>query len=240
MKAKRPALREEMTLQRLAGNIAANSSTRTGVVSLAVSAPSPELAHALASRILELVSNFNKQTRQSQAAAERRFTEERLVSAKAELRQAEDRLQSFLASNRYFKDDPSLGFAYQRLQRDVQLKQDLFASLSQSYEKARIDEVRNTPVITVIDEPHVPARADARGTVKKTLLALIAGMMIGIALAFWREAESNVELTESEAYREYIELRNATIADVIHPWKPVRRIVISKIFKRPAEPTVKV
>jgi len=92
-----------------------------------------------------------RDTRQSQAAAERGFTEERMAEAQEELRAAENELQRFLQNNRQFQNSPELVFQHDRLQRRVAMRQQVYTSLVQSYEQARIDEVPNTPVITVVE-----------------------------------------------------------------------------------------
>ena len=103
--------------------------------------------------ILDLVHTFDLTTRQTQAGAERRFSGERLAELTGELRDAEDTLKSFLIENRVFSNSPALQFEHDRLQRAVTMRQELVTSLAQAYERARIEEVRNTPVITLIDPP---------------------------------------------------------------------------------------
>ncbi len=44
-------------------------------------------------------------------------------------------------------------FEHDRLERPVSMRQELVTAMAQAYEQARVDEVRNTPVITVIDQP---------------------------------------------------------------------------------------
>src|SRR2546428_650042 len=98
---------------------------------------------------LALVNTFNLERRQSRAAQEKRFVETRRTEARDELQVAEDRLKSFLERNRDYRNSPQLVFDQERLAREVALRQQLLTSLSQAYEQARIDEVRDTPVITV-------------------------------------------------------------------------------------------
>ena len=47
---------------------------------------------------------------------------------------------------------------YARLQRRVELGQQVYSTLALSYEQARIDEVRNTPLLILIDRPEGSAR----------------------------------------------------------------------------------
>src|SRR2546423_3036125 len=156
--------------------IAAAVAPRTGMVTTRVRTESPYVSLRIAQRLLEGLNHFNLITRQSQAREERRFTEGRLEDARAELRAAEDALQRFLQVNREFAESPALTFQRDRLQREVTLRQQVVTSLAQRYEENRIREVRDTPVITIVDAPSLAARADRR------LLALI--LVVGTVAAF--------------------------------------------------------
>lgn len=159
----------------------------SGVVRLEVHTEEPALSSAILRRMLDLVSDYNLRRRQSQARAEREFVERRLAEARSELGEAEEALASFYRSNRLFQQSPELVAQEARLQRDVGVRQELYLSLSQSFESARIEEVRSTPVITVVDRPEETVQPRRRGTVRKAILALLAGAFIGLGIAFGRE-----------------------------------------------------
>jgi uncharacterized protein involved in exopolysaccharide biosynthesis len=63
------------------------------------------------------------------------------------------------------------------------MKQSVYTTLAQSYEQASLTALRDTPVITTVEQPKVAARADARGLVLKLLLALIGGLFIATVAA---------------------------------------------------------
>ena len=92
--------REEAGVALLRGMITASVSRATGVVSVMVDTEFPSVSKALVTGLVDGVNDFNLRRRRVQAAAERRFIEERLAVAATELRQAEGRLQEFLTSNR--------------------------------------------------------------------------------------------------------------------------------------------
>src|SRR5690606_31231281 len=106
--------------------------------------PWPELSELLNRELLNLVGEYNMQRRQSNAAAERSFVEARLEESRHELVGAESDLKSFMEQNRRFDEAPQLRLEAARLQRRVDLRQQVYASLAQAYEQARIEEVRNT------------------------------------------------------------------------------------------------
>jgi uncharacterized protein involved in exopolysaccharide biosynthesis len=151
----------------------------TGVVTVNIRTKSPGVSLGIAQQLLMRLNEFNLRTRQSQAAAERRFVEGRLESARAELRQAEDALQRFLQANRQISNSPQLRFEQERRQRDVDLQQQVVMGLAQQYEEARIREVRDTPVITTIERPVIAAKPDAR----RRVFTLAAGLSVGLLLA---------------------------------------------------------
>jgi hypothetical protein len=151
---------------------------KTGLVAVTSVAPWPGLAEQMNRRLLELVNQFNLERRQSQAAEERRFAEGRMRDAQRQLEAAEGQLASFLTANRQYRGSPQLEFQYGKLQRRVDLQQQVYVSLAQSFEQARVDEVRNTPLITVLDGPEGSAEPTGRGPVANTFLGVVLGVLL--------------------------------------------------------------
>jgi uncharacterized protein involved in exopolysaccharide biosynthesis len=222
-KGRTPERRREAAIVALSRAVQADPSLKTGVVNFSVRASDPVLAKDVADRMLQLLNAFNLRRRRTQASEERRFAEERLTQARAELRVAEDRLQTFLQRNRVYATAPELRFEEDRLSREVNMRQQLYTSVAQAHEQARMDEVRDTPVITVIAQPNVPARPNPRGLFKWLIVGLVVGLGLGVGLAFLRELmdRSDVE-PGSEAERFHLLWRD-TIADITHPWRLVTR-----------------
>ena len=168
--------------------IAATVAARTtGMVTVRVRTESPHISLQIAERLLEGLNHFNLVTRQSQAHEERIFTEGRLEAARSSLRAAEDALQRFLQANREFAGSPALTFERDRLQRDVLLQQQVTTSLAQQYEENRIREVRDTPVITIIEHPTLAARPDPRLRALILLLGTFAAFSIAVMTVLVRD-----------------------------------------------------
>jgi uncharacterized protein involved in exopolysaccharide biosynthesis len=164
--------------------VSVSTGRETGVLTLSVQTEWPEVSRGIADRLLAEVSRFNLETRQSQAGAERAFVEERVEAALADLEAVEAELQAFLESNRQFEGSPQLVNQFEGLQREVALRQQVYSTLVQSYEQARISEVRDTPVLTVLQRPFVPVEPDGRGLVLRFALGVVLGGMLGVVLAF--------------------------------------------------------
>lgn len=217
------ARRIEGAVERLGRRVSVGASPETGIVRLSVQTKWPELSVQIASRLLELVNEFNLQTRQSQASAEREFVTQTLVEARADLTVAEDSLQRFLQSNRRIENSPQLGFERDRLQRVVTLRQEIVISLAQALEQAKIEEVRNTPLITIVEEPYRPARPDRRRLIMKGLVSLALGLFLGIVAAFVIEFVAASRERDPEQYAEYRQLAAAAKQDARGLWRSMRR-----------------
>src|SRR5205823_6465820 len=144
--------RDERGLKKLRGMIRVTPDAKTNVVSFAVDARDPQLAFQIARALLQNLDAFNVSVRQSRAKNERAFLDARVADAQQDLRSSEGDLESFLSSNRDFHS-PSLAVQEARLRRRVDLAQTRFIELQRQLDQARVQEVRDTPVITVLDAP---------------------------------------------------------------------------------------
>ncbi len=178
----------DKTLRKLREDVIRSSvATRTtGMVTVQVRTKSRYVSLAIANRLLAGLNDFNLVKRQSQAREERRFTEGRLEAARVSLRTAEDEMQRFLQSNRQ-AESPALAFQRERLQREVTFRQQVVTSLAQQYEENRIREVRDTPVITVIEAPILAARPDPRHRVMIMILGTMASLAVGMMIVIIQE-----------------------------------------------------
>ena len=177
--------RETAAIRRLRSSIAARPNIAAGLIRFEVRNKWPELAVQINRRFLESLDSFNVRSRQSQAAAQRRFIESRLAEMRGELSVAENALVAFESRNR-LSGAPELVLERQRLQRRVDISQQVYLTLAQAYEQARIDEVRDTPVITVVETPETTVE-QAGGLLLFLLLGGFVGLLAGLALILIRE-----------------------------------------------------
>jgi uncharacterized protein involved in exopolysaccharide biosynthesis len=157
--------------------VQAAENKQLGTVLVTVTTPWPSFSLSLTQRVLAQIGAFNVQVRKSQATAERQFAEQQVAVAERALRSSENKLLEFLQGNRDART-PNLTFERDRLQRVVNQQQALFTTLLQSVEEARLREVRDTPVISVIEEPRIALKSNGRGTLLKAFAgALLAGLL---------------------------------------------------------------
>jgi uncharacterized protein involved in exopolysaccharide biosynthesis len=225
VRAPNQSLRVEKGLRALRGRMTTDLSLRTSVVSFTVRAPNPVLAQQVAQRFLNEVNRFNVERRQSRASAQRLFAENRLAELKPALREAEDRLQSFIQQNRDYRNSPQLTFQQERLAREISLRQQAYVMMNGAYEQARIDEVRDTPVITIVEPPVVPAMPDPRRRLTFGLLALFAGGFFALLIAVVRTWVEDRRRAGDPELASFMQLRAQAAADVKRLKYWVRRLV---------------
>jgi len=154
-----------------------STDAKAGLVRLEASGRVPELAIQVNRRMLSLVDEFNQKRRHTQAAAEQAFMRERLDAGQADLEAAESTLENFLERNRRYEGSPERAFEYGRLQRQVSMRQQVFSSLTQAYEQINLDAARNTPVITVVNEPEGAVRPEQKLPMNVVIALVLGGTL---------------------------------------------------------------
>jgi uncharacterized protein involved in exopolysaccharide biosynthesis len=175
-----PPMRTNEAVTELARKSSVSVNPRTNIIELRVTSRYPTAAALAARQFLVSLNRFNLETRQSEARERRRFVGERLREAQDSLARAERIQQEFLMTNRGdLRNAPMLEAQYERIQRQIQIYQDLYTNFRREFETARVEEVNDTPVITVIDTAAVPLKKSG----PRRLLTAVAGGMLGILVA---------------------------------------------------------
>lgn len=208
IKGPTPEMRLAYAVQRLRIIVQAGEDRKLSAVRVSVITPWPSLSLALVNRLVDGVNQFNLQTRKSQATAERQFADEQAAAAERGLRDAENRLQDFLQQNRDIGRSPQLTFTKERLTREVSLREQVYSSLLQNREEARIREVRDTPVITILEAPRLAAIGEARHSVRKGILTGFAWGLIGVIIAFVSDGLRGLKRQPTAESREFFRMLN--------------------------------
>jgi uncharacterized protein involved in exopolysaccharide biosynthesis len=211
VKGSSEALRTERAVRRLRAVVSAQEDRKQGAVNLTVTTQWPSVSFAIAQRLVRGVNLFNVDTRKSQAREERLFVEAQTTEAERNLRAAEDRLQSFLQQNRVIGTSSQLEFQRDRLQRDVTLRQQVYSNLAQSHAEARIREVRDIPVITVLEEPRLPVTPEPTRSLFKMVVGAAFGLMFGVFIALVANGLSVMSRDPSAGADEFFRLARESV-----------------------------
>jgi len=172
----RDSLPREKVRKWLRDRVAVTADNRATTMDLAVTLPDRRVAAAVVNKFLGALNSFNSSARASQARARREYLEHALTMQFDSLRRAEDSLQVFLERNRSYRDSPALEFQQGRLKRQVDLNQQVVSTIQRDLEAARLDEINETPILSVIDSGSAPFRP----VFPKRRLSAILGLMLGI------------------------------------------------------------
>jgi len=175
----------EIAVKRLKKQMLVVADPKTNLVFVRVDARSPALAAEIGNRAVGFVSAFNKEQRLSRAQARRLFLQDRVDAALAELRAAEDSQRVFYDRNRQWENSPGLVIEERRTRRHVETASDLYLGMRREFEAARLDEINNTPVITIVDRAVAPRRPEWPKPVLIAVTAAILGAALG---ALWAAA----------------------------------------------------
>jgi uncharacterized protein involved in exopolysaccharide biosynthesis len=173
---KTPEANFRRTIQELHDRVGSNVGNRSGLISIGVWDHDPGLAAWLAGQILDRMRHYLSVARASRARAERVFIESRERAVRDSLRDAEAELAAFLSSNRITTQSPELQIREAQLRRKVDIATTLYSAVQRDLERARAEEVRDTPVMTVVATPFVPIR---KSWPKRSMIGIMA-----FALAF--------------------------------------------------------
>jgi uncharacterized protein involved in exopolysaccharide biosynthesis len=143
---------ENQALQKINDRITVSESKKTGLITVSVLSEEPRLSKEIVAFIADALIKYINQVQLKQASENRQFIEERIKETEAQLNESEETLKRFREDNRSIKDSPELQLELERLMRDVEVNQQVYITLKQQYEIARIEEVKEAPIVNVLDE----------------------------------------------------------------------------------------
>ena len=195
----------DVALRKLANRVNIGFDRTTGFITLSVTTEYPKLSAAVAHAYLDELNNYNVNYRQSKARDNERFVAARLDEVKRELQAAEDSLRMLQQQNLNYMSaiDPGLRADLNRLERDVKVKEAVFLSLSEKYELARLEAVKDVPVVQVLDRGSAPTVKTSPRRSIYLFGAFIGSLFAGVVLCLWFDVSAKRSLRS--------QLKNAVI-----------------------------
>jgi uncharacterized protein involved in exopolysaccharide biosynthesis len=130
------------------GHLSTDLDRLTKVLNIKVTMPESDLSALVANNIVESLDNYIRTKRKSYASEQRFYIEKRLMQVKDSLSAAENKLKNFREENRLVAS-PALMMEQGRLLRNVDIMQAVYIELNKQLEIAKIDEIKETPVLNV-------------------------------------------------------------------------------------------
>lgn len=167
--------------------INASENISTGTYAVNIGAPEAELAFSINQALIEELDNYQKEYNKMQTYEARKFIDERINQTKVELQDIEDALKTFMDRNRRIENSPALQLEQQRLSREVSVLTGVFTTLRQQLETTKIEEVKVSDYVIVLDPPEVPLLRSKPQKKKIVLIYVIFGMLLGLIIAFIKD-----------------------------------------------------
>ena len=133
-------------------SMAYSSDNKTGLHTITVKVKgSPELSHKLSKSIYFSIVEYYTSITNSKAKEKKEFISARLSVIKTNLEQSEEALLKFVEKNKSLLNSPKLVLEKERIERDINLYNQIYINLYNQLEMAKIDETNNTSTIYLLD-----------------------------------------------------------------------------------------
>jgi uncharacterized protein involved in exopolysaccharide biosynthesis len=162
---------------------------QSGVIRLSVNMPEPKLAVAVAEAFVQELIRVEERMRVDVARYNKEFISHRLSEASVALQIAENALKLFRDQNVRLGGDPELLLQAARLEREMRIQEEIYLTLTQQHELAKLEEERQHVGIQVIDPAKEPFHRSSPILLRRLMLSgflgFIAASVVVIAYSWW-------------------------------------------------------
>jgi len=177
------------------GRIKIEVDRMTKVLTISVTMPEAKLSADVVNRLVESLNSYITLDRQSAASEQSKYLKNRLSKVKDTLNSFENELLVFSENNRTIVTSPRLILEQTRIKRKIQIAQEIFLSLTTQYEIIKLEEVKDTPVLNIMEKAEQPMKKAGPKRLK-----------ILIIILFFSGAFSLMYFLFIEKIKEYIEI----------------------------------
>jgi uncharacterized protein involved in exopolysaccharide biosynthesis len=174
---------EWQRLRNLRGRITTGSERETGVVTITVRMQDPVIAADVADRVVELLSEYITEYRTEKFRRDMEFIEERHEEARIRYEETQRELARFHDQNRG-QLTALARTEEQMLQSRYNLTFNLYNTMAERLEEARIKLQEETPVVNILEQAAVPDRRSEPKRTQLLILYTIFGGVVGVGLIF--------------------------------------------------------
>jgi len=167
---------------------------------ISVFAPEPVFARDLAAEVVVELEALNRYFKNQNVSQKIIFIESRIASVESELKKSEQALKSFNEQNRQISS-PSLQLELDRFTRDLEVQKEVYLTLKQQQELAKIDAIQEISVFQVLDGPEIPLGPSNKNLRASLIIAIVFGLGLGVIIAFLRGYVNNSDLEERKKIR---------------------------------------
>ena len=130
----------------------------TKILNVTVVMPEAQLSADVANKLVESLDLYIRTQRKSYATEQSFYIEKRTAQIKDSLNIAEEKLKTFREQNRITAQSPNLLLEQGRLVRNLEILQTVFIELTKQLEIAKIDQIKDAPVLNVKEYAKNPVK----------------------------------------------------------------------------------
>jgi uncharacterized protein involved in exopolysaccharide biosynthesis len=171
--------------------ISLSEDLKSGIYTITISGPEPKFVKELNTALIEELDSHQQEYNKAETSETRKFIQERIADTRQELETAEEALKDFNDRNRRIENSPALQLDRHRLAREVSVLTGVFTTLKQQLETTKIEEVKESNYVFVLDPPEVPLQRSKPKRKIKVILAGLFGIGLGTIIAFIKEYVEN-------------------------------------------------
>jgi uncharacterized protein involved in exopolysaccharide biosynthesis len=170
---------QEKAIEQLSEQLSVSIDDESGLITISLLMEEPQLSADIVNFVAEKVKHYISKEVFIQSSENRQFIENRMAEAKEELSNSEVKLTDFRKEHPLALDTPDLQLQRGRFMRDIEVNQEVFITLRQQYELAKIEELKEAPIINILDE----GEAAVEKTKPRRTLIVIISTILGITLS---------------------------------------------------------
>lgn len=182
--------------------MAISENKKNGIITLSIQSESPSLATKINNALINELDLHQREYNKAKTGETRVFIEERIIETQKELNRIEEQLKNFMDRNRRIENSPNLLLKRERLQREVSVQTGVFTTLKQQLEKTKIDEVRDSDYVIIIDDPSIPLGPSkprkSLMIILTTLFAFLSGFLVGLLRDYFNNQKSIKKIQEAK------------------------------------------
>ena len=177
------------------GDLITVKESSTGLIEVSVLMEEPQLAADIANYISDFVKDFVSYEQGKEAKRNLEFIKNQLINSKEDLEYSEKELTQF--KEKFSYTNPSLDEMRGRLERNIESNLQVYITLRQQYELAKIEEARDLLMVTILDEAEAPVLKKK----PQRKIIVISGIITGLFLStLWAFFTSVITLTEKNKH----------------------------------------
>ena len=176
----------EKAIKKFQRHIQVSEDRMSGLIKISTTFENPKLSADIANFIGDQVEIYIQKENSAQSKKEKVFISDRLSIVKNELEESELGLKEFKERNRGYEDSPELFMIFSQLFREVEAKKQVYLTLQQQLELARIEEVKQSPILHVLDYAFPPIKKSFPNRRLFFLISIFIGLILSILRTIFR------------------------------------------------------